>query len=475
MKNNNQAEQEPSHYDIVIIGSGPAGQKAAIQAAKLGKRVALIEKSAKLGGSSLHTGTIPSKSLRETVVNLDMLYHRTHGIEISVPNNIKTEELMFRKKVVIQEQENSLKRNLSKNNVDLYQGTPCFVSANIIEVSTEELCKEILISEIFIIATGSRPSHPSWFDANIPGVFDSDTILTLKRLPTQITVIGSGVIGCEYACIFAKLGIRVHLISRHQSILPFLDQEISEHLTFRMRNQRITMRQGESVDKIEQQDDHLMVHLVSGNKVTSPVVLVAAGRRSNIEGLGLEKIDIIPEDMGRLSVNENYQTNLPNIYAVGDVIGFPGLASTAMIQARIAVLHAFNQLQSEKMPTRLPIGIWTIPAIAMIGETEANLIEKKVSYEIGIAHFREVVRAHIMGYQEGILKLLFCPTSLKVLGVHIIGPQAAELIHLGQSVMHFNGDIKYFLNSAFNYPTLDEAYQIAAFNGLNRLGLSIES
>ena len=458
-------------YDIVVIGSGPAGEKAVMQAAKLRKKVVLIEKSNKMGGSCLHTGTIPSKSLRDTVVNLESLKKRTHGIDFTFRKNITIDELMYRKQVVIHEQENSFRRNLSKNHVDTIHGTPRFTSPTTLSVMEEGDQDPIEIeTDYAVIATGSRPYRPEFIPFDEVNIFDSDTILDIPHLPKKMTIIGAGVIGSEYACIFAKLGIRVNLIARDREILSFLDKEISESLTYRMRHSRITLRLGETVKEIaKMKDGKVHVCLESGKELPSSTVLVAMGRNANSENLGLEEIGVEIGKRGQLTVNEVYQTSVQNIYAVGDVIGFPALASTSMSQARIATLHAFGKLDNTKMPNDLPLGIWTIPGVACVGKTEEELTDAQIAYEVGIARFREVARAHILGEQDGSLKLLFDPETLKLLGVHIIGPRATELIHLGQSVMYYDGTIEYFMNAVFNYPTLDEAYRIAALNGLNRL------
>ena len=463
--------QEIHHYDIVVIGSGPAGEKAALQASKLKKQVALIEKSTHLGGASLHTGTIPSKSLRETVMHLALLRQQTHGIDIKFKENLTTRELMYRKEIVIQDQENSLRRNLEKNHITVIEGIPRFQSATILEITPADSSEKYEITADYtIIATGSSPRRPKWAPFDNECVFDSDSILDIKHLPKKVTIIGAGVIGCEYASIFSKIGIRVNLIARDRNILPFVDRQIAENLMYQMRNQRITLRLGENVEGIEKiNTDEIHVKLESQKVLPCSTVLVAAGRFANSGGLNLDKVGVELGKNGLIKTNENYQTDQPNIYAVGDVIGFPGLASTSMSQARIAVLHAFGKLEFEKMPKNLPLGIWTIPAVSMVGKTEEELTDECTPYEIGIAHFKEISRAHIMGEEEGILKLLFEPETLKILGIHIIGPHASELIHLGHSVMFFEGTIQYFMNTVFNSPTLDEAYRIAAFNGMNRL------
>lgn len=477
--------------DIVIIGSGPAGEKAAMQASKLRKSVVLIEKNPKhIGGSSLHTGTIPSKSLRETVVHLEMIRNRAHGVDISL-KDLTVEGLMRHKDVVIEDQEQSFRRNIDKNHVELIRGTPHFVPTTVMEDDSEAQDQSVatpvrldvdtgqelplrLEAGKVVIATGSKPFRPPWVDFDEVHVFDSDTILGLEELPQKLTIIGAGVIGCEYACIFAKLGIRVNLISKEYNILSFLDHEIADMLKERMRESRITLRFGEEVESIKVEgSENAKVSLKSGKELPCSHVMFAAGRVSNTEGLGLDEIGVKMGKRGVIEVNENYQTSVPNIYAVGDVIGFPGLASTAMLQARISILHAFDQLENEKMPNDLALGIWTIPPIGMVGKTEKELTEQKIPYEIGVGHFKEIARARIMGEKKGMLKLLFDPNTLKLLGVHAIGPKATEMIHLGQSVIFYGGTIEYFMNSVFNYPTLDQVYQVAAFNGINRLSYDL--
>ncbi len=462
---------EIEHYDMVVIGSGPAGEKAATQASKLKKKVAIIEKSPHLGGVSLHTGTIPSKSLRETVIHFSLLRQQTHGIDINFRENLTTNELMYRKEMVIRDQENSLRRNFEKNKITIIEGSPKFKSNSILEITPRE-GKEILeiSADYFVVATGSSPLRPNWAPFDNECVFDSDSILEIKHLPKKVTIIGAGVIGCEYASIFSKMGIRVNLIARNRNVLPFVDRQIAENLMYQMRNQRVTLRLGEIVEEIIRiSPNEVNVKLESNKILPCSTVMIAAGRIANSGSLNLKEMGVKIGKENLIKVNENFQTAQNNIYAVGDVIGFPGLASTAKSQARIAVLHAFNQLKSEKMPKDLPIGIWTIPAVSMVGKTEEELTDACIPYEMGIAHFKEISRAHIMGKDEGILKLLFDPETLKILGVHIIGPQAAELIHLGHSVMFFEGTIKYFMNTVFNSPSLDEAYRVAAFNGINRL------
>ncbi len=506
------------HYDLAVLGSGPAGQYAAMQAVKLHKKVVMIEKLSRVGGSSLHTGTIPSKSLRETVVHLGLLRQRVHGIDISFRGHVNATELMYRKEVVIDEQENTLRQNIRKTNIELIQGDPEFKKLGEVELPLQEIEQfqpevkpaptrkrskkaaaeaeeaaadpkalnqdtvvlqveikgedpTFIRAEHYVIATGSRPNQPTGVKCDGENILDSDTILNMKELPKKLTIVGAGVIGCEYACIFARMGIRVNLISKDYDILSFLDHEICDRLKHYMRNQRILLRFGEEVTKIEKcGDNRVKVYLKSGKVLLSSHVLIAAGRTSNTRGLGLDRIGVKLGTRGLIEVNrDNYQTTAEHIYAVGDVIGFPALASTAMLQGRIAALHAFGEFQNEKMPKDLPFGIWTIPPVAMVGKTEKELTDAGMPYEIGVAHFKEIARSHIMGEEEGILKLLFDPNTLKLLGVHIIGPRAAELIHVGQTVMSLDGTIKFFVNTVFNHPTLDEAYRVAAFNGLNRL------
>ncbi len=462
-----------THYDMVILGSGPAGEKAAMQASKLRKKVLLIEKDPKnIGGSCLHTGTIPSKSLWETVVSLQHLDRQANKGSISIKNDITASELMHHKKSVISQQERSYYRNLEKTNITLLRGQSTFIDPNTLNFASYDSLKKIKISaKHFIIATGSRPFLPDWAKFDQKQIFDSDSILQLQYIPKKLAIIGAGVIGCEYACIFAKLGVRVNLIARDYSILKFLDHEIADKLKEMMRESRITLRFGEDVELVESVGTkQVTVTLASGKKLLCDAALIATGRLSNTDDLGLEKLDLAIGQNGLIEVNrDTYQTTIPNIYAVGDVIGFPALASTAMLQARIATLHAFDQIQNECLPDNLATGIWTIPPIGIVGKTEKELTEAQIPYEIGMGYFKEVARAKIMGGDRGVLKLLFDPDTLKLLGVHIIGPSAPELVHLGQAVIHYGGDISYFMNSVFNYPTLDQAYQVAAFNGVNRL------
>ena len=404
-------------------------------------------------------------------MHLTLLRQQTHGINISFKDNLTTKELMYRKEIVIQDQENSLRRNLEKNHITVLEGIPRFQSATMLEITPADGSEKYEITADYtIIATGSSPRKPKWAPFDNECVFDSDTILDIKHLPKKVTIIGAGVIGCEYASIFSKIGIRVNLIARDRNVLPFVDRQIAENLMYQMRNQRVTLRLGEIVEDIEKINaDEIHVKLESQKILPCSTVLVAAGRFANSGGLNLDKVGVELGNNGLIKTNENFQTAQPNIFAVGDVIGFPSLASTSMSQARIAVLHAFGQLESEKMPKDLPLGIWTIPAVSMVGKTEEELTDDCTPYEIGIAHFKEISRAHIMGEEEGILKLLFDPETLKILGIHIIGPHASELIHLGNSVMFYEGTIQYFMNTVFNSPTLDEAYRIATFNGMNRL------
>ena len=463
--------QDTLHYDIVVIGSGPAGEKAAMQASKLKKQVALVEKLPRLGGASLHTGTVPSKSLRETVIHLALLRQQTHGIDIKFKENLTTKELMYRKEMVIQDQESSLRRNFEKNHITVIEGSPRFLTPTNLEINPEDGSEKYEITtDHTIIATGSSPRRPKWAPFDNECIFDSDTILDIKHLPKKVTIIGAGVIGCEYASIFSKMGIRVNLIARNRNILPFVDNQIVQNLMYQMRNQRVTLRLGENVEDIQKiNSEEVHVKLESRKILPCSTVMVAAGRFANSGGMGLEKVGVELGSNGLIKTNTNFQTAQPNIYAVGDVIGFPGLASTSMTQARFAVLHAFGQLESEKLPRDLPLGIWTIPAVSMVGKTEEELTDARIPYEIGIAHFKELSRAHIMAEEDGILKLLFDPETLKILGIHIIGPYATEMIHLGHSVMYYEGTINYFMNTVFNSPTLDEAYRVAAFNGMNRL------
>lgn len=458
-------------YDCLVIGSGPGGQKAAIQAAKLGKKVAIIERSPYIGGAGLHTGTLPSKTLRETALFLAGFKQRAvFGFQFTLGRDVTLTELMYRKTEVIRKQMEVIIDQFNRNNVEIIYGDASFVDDHTLLVKGRTGAGEEYKSDFIIIATGSRPARPSDIPFDSEHVYDSDTILGLQAIPRSLTIIGGGVIGCEYACIFAALGVAVNLVERKERLLAFADEEIVNNLIYWMRHSGVTLRLKEEVVKIATDGERVATHLKSGKLILSEKLLYTMGRVGNTDTLNLEALGIKAGERGLINVDENLRTTVPHIYAIGDVIGFPSLASTSMEQGRRAVCHAFEKegLTCE-LAGHLPFGIYTIPEISMVGETEDSLSEKHVAYEAGCAYFHEVARGQIIGDVHGMLKLLFERDTRRLLGVHIIGEKASELIHIGQAVLNFGGPVDYFKDVVFNYPTLSEAYKEAALNGLNKL------
>ncbi len=459
-------------YDVLVIGSGPGGQKAAIQAAKLGKKVAIIERQPYVGGAGLHTGTLPSKTLRESAVFLSGLKQRAVlGFQVTVNRDASLSELMYRKTEVIRRQMETIIDQFNRNNVEIIYGEASFVDNRTLLVKGPGQTVEELKADIIVIASGSRPSRPPDVPFDAAHIYDSDTILTLDKIPGTLTVIGGGVIGCEYACIFAALGVKINLVERKPRILSFVDEEIATSLMYWMRHAGVTLRLSEEVVNIVvEKEGRVVTHLKSGKTIVSEKLLYTMGRIGNTGGLNLEAVGIRADSKGHISVKESFQTSVANIYAVGDCIGFPSLSSTSMEQGRRAVCHAFQKegLTCEFVGA-LPFGIYTIPEVSMVGETEESLTAKGVAYEVGCAYFQEVARGQIIGDVHGMLKLLFDRETRQLLGVHIVGEKASELIHIGQAVLNFGGTIDYFKDVVFNYPTLSDAYKEAAFNGLNKL------
>jgi NAD(P) transhydrogenase len=462
------------HYDLLVIGSGPAGQRAAIQAAKLDKRVAIVERKAVVGGVCINTGTIPSKTLRETVLHLSGYRERgLYGASYTVKQNITMSDLLMRTDHVISHEIDVTRHQLLRNRVDLFAAEASFVDPHTIRLNDilGQGWRDVSAAYI-VIATGTAATQ----DAHIPFdgqlIFISDDILRLKQLPRTLTVVGAGVIGLEYASIFAALGVRVTLIDKRSRLLSFVDAEIIETLAYHLRQNRVTLRLGEEVSGIEPiADEHgarVKIHLASGKQIITEKALYSIGRTGAIQELNLPAAGLSPDARGRLSVNAYYQTEVPHIYAVGDLIGFPSLASTSMEQGRLAACHAFA-IPATSVPELFPYGIYTIPEISMVGRNEEELTEQGIAYEVGKAQYREIARGQIIGDSTGLLKLIFHPDTRALLGVHIIGEGASELIHIGQAVLAFGGSIDYFVNTVFNYPTLAECYKTAAFDGHNRL------
>ncbi len=463
-------------YDMLVIGSGPSGQRAAIQAAKLDKRVALAERRAVVGGVCINTGTIPSKTLREAVLHLSgYREHAIYGESYTVKQNITMEDLLFRTDHVIRHELDVTRHQLMRNRVEVLEADAAFVDPHTVRLNyVDGRGQRDVTVQAVAIAVGTRATQDPHIPFDGQRIFISDDILELKQLPRSLAVIGAGVIGCEYASIFATLGVRVTLIDKRSQLLPFVDDEIIESLAYQMRQQRVTLRLGEEVSGLEPLQDErgqrVRIHLASGKQIITEKALYSIGRTGATDSLNLPAAGLAADDRGRMRVNEHYQTATPTIYAVGDVIGFPSLASTSMEQGRLAACHAFG-VDAHSVPELFPYGIYTIPEISMVGRTEEELTDADVPYEVGKAQYREIARGQIIGDNTGLLKLIFHLETRQLLGVHIIGEGASELVHIGQAVIAFGGKIDYFVQTVFNYPTLAECYKTAAFDGINRLGL----
>lgn len=458
-----------AHYDLLVIGSGPAGQKAAVQASKLNKKVGLIERREVVGGVTVNTGTIPSKSLREAVLYLSGFHQRgLYGASYRVKQHITMEDLAFRCNHVVKNEIEVIQNQMARNHVDVMFGTAGFVDPH--RLAVRQLRERVEhTADVIVIAVGTKPARPSYIPFDDHAIIDTDGLLTLKRLPSSLTIVGGGVIGAEYASILATMGIHVVLIERRPRLLEFVDTEIIEALQYQMRNIGVTLRLNEEVVSVEKADDsRVTVNLKSGKQITTSLVMYSIGRIGASADLNLQAIGIRPDERGRLRVNEHYQTEVPHIYAVGDVIGFPSLASTSMQQGRLAACHAFA-VPAKADTALLPYGIYSIPEISTVGISEEELTRQGIPYEVGIARYREIARGQLIGDEIGMLKLLFHAKTRQLLGVHAIGDGATELIHIGQAVLAYGGKIDYFIDTVFNYPTLAECYKVAALAGINRL------
>jgi len=459
-------------YDLLVIGSGPAGQRAAIQGAKLDKKVAVVEKTASVGGVSVNLGTIPSKTLRESVLDLSGYRGREfYGASYAVKSDITMQDLMVRTNKVIHHGIDVTRHQLLRNRVELISATASFTGPDTIRLDyVDGSTSRQVRARNTVIATGTETTRDRHVPFDGKRIFTSDDILRLDQLPRSLSVVGAGVIGCEYASILAALGVRVTLIDQRHRLLPFVDEEIADLLCHHLRENRVTLRLGETVAGIEREDGRVRLHLASGKTIVTEAALYSVGRSGATAGLNLAAAGLAADERGRLKVDAHYRTAVPGIYAVGDVIGFPALASTSMEQGRIAVCDAFG-VKACSVPARFPYGIYAVPEISMVGKTEQELTEAGVAYEIGKARYREIARGQILGDSTGLLKLIFHAETRKLLGVHIIGEGASELIHIGQAVLSFDGPVDYFIDTVFNYPTLAECYKVAAFDGINRLGL----
>lgn len=460
-------------YDLIVIGSGPAGQKAAIQAANLDKKVALVEKKGVVGGICINVGTIPSKTLREAVVYLSgYRQHSIYGESYMVKNKITIEDLLVRAEHVIRNEIEVTRHQLLRERIDLFHAEASFKDAHTLKLKFKDRKDDRYLSagKIFI-GVGTNAAHDPSVDFDGRNIFTSDDILTLDEIPRTLTVVGGGVIGLEYASIFAALDVRVTVIDRRERLLSFVDAEIVDALVYQLRQKRVTFRLEETVQRVERLDDKhesVRIHTESGKQIQAEKVLYSIGRNPATKGLNLKAAGIKTDKRGRILVNDSYQTDTAHIYAAGDVIGFPSLASTSMEQGRFAACHAFG-VNTCHVPERIPYGIYSIPEISLIGQTEQELTESNIPYEVGEARYHETARGHIIGDDIGLLKLIFHLETRKLLGVAIIGERASELIHIGQAVMALNGTLDYFIETVFNYPTLAECYKIAARDGLNRL------
>jgi NAD(P) transhydrogenase len=459
-----------AHYDLIVIGSGPAGQRAAIQGAKSGKRVTLVERREVIGGVCINTGTIPSKTMREAVLHLSGYnYQNIYGVSYRVKEKITMADLAFRIQHVIKTEIDVTQAQLARNGIEVMTGVASFSDPKTIEVTNSRGVVE-LTADVIVIATGTKPASSPKVPINSRTIINSDQILDMPSIPKTLIVVGGGVIGVEYTCMFATLGVRVTLIEKRPRLLEFADAEIIEALSYHLRDHRVTMRLNEGVQSVEETGGGtgVVANLESNKKVIGDALLYAVGRQGNVDELNLAAAGLESDSRGRIQVDENYRTTQPHIYAVGDVIGFPSLASVSMEQGRIAVAHAYNRPISSN-PSYFPFGIYTIPEISFIGKTEEQLTEEDVPYEVGVAYYREMARGQIRGDTTGRLKLIFHRETLDLLGVHIIGEGASELLHIGQAVLILKGKVDYFVDTVFNYPTLAECYKAAAFNGLNKL------
>lgn len=461
---------EANEYDLVVIGSGPAGQKSAIGASKMRKKVAIIDRKKSMGGVCVHTGTIPSKVLREAVLYLSGFRQRTfYGRGYALKDRIAMSDLTFRAQSVMFREVEVIKAQLRRNYVATFEGDARFLDPHTIEVKSDD-GSQLLRAQNIMIACGTRPAHSADIPIDGKRIFDSDQVHCLEEVPRDLVIVGAGIIGLEYASMFAALGVKVTLLDQRPILLDFVDREIIESLCFQLRQLGTVFRLGEKVVSVgfDEGRDRVFAKLESGKNIHGQGLLYTIGRQANSDLLNLAATGLTTDERGKLHVNEFFQTAVPHIYAAGDVIGFPALASTAMEQGRLASCHMFG-VPGKMPPHSIPYGIYTIPEISMVGRTEEQLTQEKIPYEIGLARYAELAKGQMLGDDQGMLKLIFDPDSLKLLGVHVIGDRAAEIVHIGQAVLALGATIEYFRDAVFNYPTLAEAYKVAALDGLNKL------
>jgi NAD(P) transhydrogenase len=459
-----------THYDLVVIGSGPAGEKGAAQVAYFGKRVAIVEREADVGGTGINTGTIPSKTLRETALYFSGLNQRKlYGLDAAARPDLTVQAFMYREREVVRSLNTLVRENLTRHRIDLVHGDASFDDAHTVRVRRPGQEDALLRGEVILIATGSCPTRPRDIPFDDPRLYDSDTILTMHRMPRRLAVVGAGVIGSEYATIFAALGITVTLIDGRDRLLAFLDGEIADRLLESMRSLGVDVRLRDGVTAFAARPEGLSLAMKSGAPVEADAVLFAAGRTGNTRGLGLDKIGVPVDDRGLIKVNERYQTVVPHVYAAGDVIGFPALAATSMEQARVAMVHAFDLKYKTRVAPILPLAVYSIPEVAMAGLTEEACRAQKIDYCVGRALYRTNARAQINGDLGGIVKLVFRADDRRVLGVHVLGLGASEIVHIGLMALSAEETIDIFIDMVFNYPTFSEAYKYAAYDGLGQL------
>jgi len=463
---------EARGFDTLVIGTGPAGEGAAMKLAKSGQRVAVVEAHDKVGGGCTHWGTIPSKALRHSIQLLadyrrnPLFQHTRDQVEVEFPDLLRAAD------AVIHEQVGTRYRYYQRNRVEVIFGRARFVDPHHVEVLRPDGATDLIKASAFVIATGSRPYHPSDLAFDHPRILDSDSVLGLAHTPRSVTIYGAGVIGCEYASIFSNLHLKVNLVNTRDRLLSFLDDEITDALSYHLRQQGVIIRHNEAYEGIDAAEEGVVLSCKSGKKFKTDILLWANGRTGNTDQLGLEAIGISPNQRGQLDVNDRYQTSLPHVYAVGDVVGPPSLASASYDQGRFVGAHIAEGECDWSLVKEFPSGIYTVPEISSVGRTERELTAQRVPYEIAQAHFKSIARAQITGHTVGMLKLLFHRETLEILGIHCFGEQASEIIHIGQAIMSQKGPtntLQYFAETTFNYPTVAEAYRVAALNGLNRL------
>ncbi|RKG77996.1 Si-specific NAD(P)(+) transhydrogenase [Corallococcus terminator] len=459
-------------FDVVVLGSGPGGEGASMKAVKSGRRVCSVEESPLVGGACTHTATIPSKALRHAIQRLMDVQQDHPELRAELARHTTLKDMMRAATTVVSKQVQLRSTFYERNRVELVVGRARFRDAHTVEVTEPRGSVELMTAGAFVVATGSRPYHPKGVDFRHPRIFDSDTILRLRESPLSMIIYGAGVIGCEYASMFRMLGVKVDLVNTRDRLLSFLDDEISDALSYHLREQGVLIRHQEEMTQVEAHDNGVVLHLKSGKRLKADVFLWANGRSGNSQDLGLEALGIAVDSRGCIQVNDAYQTSVPHIYAVGDVVGAPSLASASYDQGRFAATHIVEGRLEHKLVKDIPTGIYTSPEISSLGRTERELTQAGVPYEVGHAFFKSLARAQITGRTVGMLKLLFQRETREILGIHCFGDNASEIIHIGQAIMTQEGpgnSIDYFINTTFNYPTMAEAYRVAALNGLNRL------